>query len=642
MRFSDQFLDEVRDRLPISSVVGEFVSWDKRKSRPAQGDFWACCPFHSEKTPSFHADDRKGIYHCFGCGVTGDHFRFLTEKAGMSFPEAVETLARRAGVPMPARDERAEEADRRRTTLTDVMELATRFFEEALAANVGARVRGYLQERAVAPALQRRFRLGFAPDSRNGLKEYLAQNSVSAEAMQEAGLVVTGEDIAVPFDRFRNRLMFPIADLRGRIIAFGGRAMADDMPAKYLNSPETPLFSKRRTLYNAQSARQAAHEGKSLIVVEGYMDAIALVGAGFEGALAPLGTALTEEHLELLWRMAPNPILAFDGDEAGQRAAERSIEMILPNLKPGFSASIVTLPDGLDPDDLIRKRGREAFGELIAAATPLAEAVWARQTRGALFETPEARAALEQRMRQIANTIADGSVRRHYLQAFEEKIAGFFRPEPARRRDWEGGRSWGRGPQERSPQRRSPRYVVSDALKNSRMLREKSAPAITAREAAIVVTLVNHPALADQRLELLAGLELISSTPRDVLAALLDAVGGGASEARAVREEIAAKGLSEALLAMETLLTRQGVWQAGPQANPIDAETGLKHALALHNKKVQLNRELKAAEIAHGDDPSEESFERLRDIQNQISSVDGTEALIEGFGSLSGRPARNL
>ena len=639
MRFSDQFLDEIRDHLPISQVVGEFVSWDKRKSQPARGDFWACCPFHNEKTPSFHADDRRGRYHCFGCGVSGDHFRFLTEKAGMSFPEAVETLARRAGVPMPARDEEAEAADRKRTALTDVMELATRYFEEALAANIGARVRGYLQEREVAPAIQRRFRLGYAPDSRNGLKEYLAQNGVTADAMQQAGLVVTGDDIAVPYDRFRNRLIFPIADMRGRIVAFGGRAMSDDMPAKYLNSPETPVFSKRRTLYNGLTARQAARDGKPLIVVEGYMDVIAMVGAGFEGALAPLGTALTEEHIDMLWRMSPNPILAFDGDEAGRRASDRAIDLILPQLKPGFSASILSLPDGLDPDDLIRQRGREAIVELLGIPTPLADAVWARETRGAIFETPESRAALEQKLRQTAGVIADASVRRHYLQAFEERIAAFFRPEPVRRAPDSG--SWGRG-QGRSASRRSPRYVVSDALKNSRLLREKSSPAITPREAAIVMSLVNNPELAESRLESLAVLELVSSIPRAVLAALLDLLGQGHPDAKAVREKMAVKGYQDDILSMETLLARQGVWQAGTAANAADAETGLRHALALHNKKVQLNRELKAAEIAHGNHPSEESFERLRDIQNQISSVDGTEALIEGFGSLSGRPARNL
>src|SRR5437868_11258290 len=284
MRFSDAFLEEIRQRLPIHEVVGEQVIWDKRKSQPNRGDYWACCPFHGEKTPSFHADDRKGIYHCFGCGKTGDHFRFLTEKAGLSFPEAVEKLAGMAGVPMPARDEREEAREEARRSLYEVMEIAAAYFEAALVHNIGARARGYLFERGVSAAAQTRFRIGFAPDGRNWLKEHLAANGVSAQEMIDTGLVVQREDMPVPHDRFRNRVMFPIMDFRGRVIAFGGRALSADVPAKYLNSPETELFHKRLTLYNGQSARQAARDGKLVIVVEGYLDVIAAVAAGFEGA----------------------------------------------------------------------------------------------------------------------------------------------------------------------------------------------------------------------------------------------------------------------------------------------------------------------------------------------------------------------
>src|SRR5690554_5417127 len=365
MRFSDAFLDEIRNRLPITQVVGEHVVWDKRKSQPGKGDMWACCPFHGEKSPSFHADDRRGRYHCFGCGVSGDHFRFLTEKTGVSFPEAVEMLAGRAGVPMPARDERAERRAEARRSLYDVMDLAATYFTEALAHNAGARARGYLHERAVPGAMQQRFRIGYAPDSRNGLKEFLAANGVKLQDMIDTGLLVHGEDIAVPYDRFRNRLMFPIADFRGRVIAFGGRALSADVAAKYLNSPETELFHKRQTLYNGQAARQAGYDGKPIIVVEGYLDVIAAVSAGFEGAVAPLGTALTEDHLALLWRMTDIPVLCFDGDSAGMRAAERTIDIVLPLLKPGKSVKICTLPDGRDPDDIIKQRGRQAFAELI-------------------------------------------------------------------------------------------------------------------------------------------------------------------------------------------------------------------------------------------------------------------------------------
>lgn len=639
MRFSDQFLDEIRERLNISQVVGEFVTWDKRKSQPGRGDFWACCPFHGEKTPSFHADDRKGIYHCFGCGVTGDHFRFLVEKGGLSFPEAVERLAGQAGVQLPARDPQQEAQQKKRNSLYDVMELATQYFEQALAANVGARARGYLNERGVAPKIQEQFRLGFAPDSRNGLKEFLAQNQVTAQQMIACGLLVAGDDIAVPFDRFRNRLMFPIEDFRGRVVAFGGRAMSPEARAKYLNSPETELFHKRRTLYNGQMARQAAHDGKPLVVVEGYMDVIACVQAGFQGAVAPLGTALTDEHLGLLWKMTQTPILCFDGDSAGQRAAARSMDVMLPMLKPGQSAKIVTLPEGVDPDDLIKTEGRKGFEDLLASAVPLSQAIWSRETQNANVETPEARAELEARIRGLANEIVDPSVKKHYGQAFNDMLYRYFRPQgkPQYRRNNNAGRSdYG---SIKTNGRKS--YAPSSSL--MQRLKSTSIGAIHPREAVILLGLINHPELAEHHMEDLANLELTSQAASQMLDMLMNAVAMDPGiSAEALRGQIEQRGLLDALNTITEQVRRQGIWQVDQKADKSDAEIGLNHALALHYKSVRLNKELKAAELALGNDPSEESYERLRDIQNQISSVDGTEALIEGFGSLSGRSTRNL
>jgi len=645
MRFTDTFLEEIRQRLPISQVVGAYVQWDKRKSQPGRGDYWACCPFHGEKTPSFHADDRKGIYHCFGCGVTGDHFRFLTERGGLSFPEAVEKLAGDAGVQMPARDERTERRERERKTLYDVMEMAAQYFEAALAHNIGARARGYLNERGVSAKMQSRFRLGFAPDSRNGLKTHLADNGVTAEQMEAAGLTATREGDALSYDRFRNRVMFPITDFRGRVIAFGGRALSPDVPAKYLNSPETELFHKRRTLYNGQEARAAARDGKPVVVVEGYLDVIAAAAAGFEGAVAPLGTALSEDHVTLLWRMAETPVICFDGDEAGQRAMKRTTEIVLPMLEPGRTVGVATLPEGFDPDDLIRQHGAGAFGDLIAQARPLSDVVWSLETGGVAPHTPEARAAMEARLRERVNAIRDQSVRRHYSQAFDEKLAAFF--GTGRNHNYRGGhggpyrgQAGGRGPSGRGTWQRpgqSPHVVVSDTLRNSRLLAKGGARAVTPREAAILMSLINHPQLAEVRLERLAEIDFATPVARHILAGILDLVSAGYTEAEYLTERLVAHGHGAEIERMRDQLTRHGVWQSQAGTAEMDAQTGLDHALALHYKSVELNRELKAAELALGEDPSEESFERLRDIQNQISSVDGTEALIEGFGSLSGR-----
>lgn len=643
MRFSDQFLEEIRQRLPITQVVGEHVLWDKRKSQPGKGDMWACCPFHAEKSPSFHADDRRGIYHCFGCGASGDHFRFLTEKAGMSFPEAVEKLAGMAGVPMPARDERTEQRDAAQKTLIEVMELATRYFEAALAHNIGARARGYLFERGVSATSQTRFRIGFAPDSRNGLKEHLAANGVSAQAMVDAGLVTSREGDPLTYDRFRNRVMFPITDFRGRIIAFGGRALSADVPAKYLNSPETQLFSKRQTLYNGHSARQAARDGATVIVVEGYLDVIAAVAAGFEGTVAPLGTALTEEHMELLWRLSDAPILCFDGDKAGLKAAERAVNLILPHLKPGKTVKVATLPEGQDPDDLIKAQGRAAFAEVIETARGLSDMVWSFETGGLVPEAPEERAALQARLRERANAIQDSTVRFHYAQAFDEKLKAFFAPLRQGRDSYRGTRSpYGQGSYG-APSRGSPRLVVSDTLRNSRLLRPSAAAEATPREATIILSLVNHPALVEDKFEALAALDCETVAAQkvisDILALAMRHPGIGTAD---LLEALGARGHGPTLDRMAESLTRHGVWQVRPETALADAETGLSHALALHNKKVQLNRELKAAEAALGADPSEETFERLRDIKNQITTVDGTEALIEGFGSLSGRATRSF
>ena len=650
MRFSDGFLDEIRQRLPISQVVGEHVIWDKRKSQPGRGDMWACCPFHGEKSPSFHADDRKGIYHCFGCGVTGDHFRFLTEKAGMSFPEAVEKLAGMAGVPMPARDERDEARQEARKSLFDVMEMAAAYFEAALAHNIGARARGYLFERGVSAQAQARFRIGYAPDSRNGLKEHLAANGVTAQEMVDTGLVAAREGDPLTYDRFRNRVMFPITDFRGRIVAFGGRALSPDMPAKYLNSPETVLFQKRLVLYNGMEARKAARDGRQVIVVEGYLDVIASVMAGFEGAVAPMGTALTEDHLQVLWRMTDVPVLCFDGDAAGQRAAERAVGLVLPLLAPGKTVEIATLPEGLDPDDIIKEQGRNAFAEVIGRARALSDVVWSLETGGIVPETPEARAALEARMRERANAIADQSVRRHYMQAFDEKLAAFFQPIRAQRYDgprYDGRRGGGRGQYgqygQAWGQRGSPRLVVSDTLRNSRLLKPGLAADPSPREAVILMSLVNHPALAEERLEGLAHLEFGSPAARKLAAALLDLVMANHDvTGPELRDALGARGFGPAIDKMETLLRGQGIWQVGLEVADRDAQTGLTHALALHYKAVELNKALKAAENALDVEWTEDSFKVLQDIKNQITTVDGTEALIEGFGSLSGRASRSF
>src|SRR5262252_806173 len=404
MRFPPQFLDDLRVRLPVSEVVGKRVRLKK-----AGREWKGLSPFNKERTPSFFVNDQKGFYHDFSSGKHGDIFDFVKDTEGVTFPEAVERLAAMAGLSVPKMSEEAEAQEHRRRTLHDVVELAAKFFEATLASRAGAKARGYLADRGLDPATQLKFRIGYAPPDRFALKEHLGALGISNEDMIEAGLLIAGDDIPLPYDRFRDRVMFPISDFAGRVIAFGGRALEKDVPAKYLNSPETPLFHKGATLYNGAAARTAAHQGARVIAVEGYVDVIAMVSAGYPATVAPLGTALTEEQLALIWRMADEPVLCFDGDAAGRRAAYRAADLALPLLRPGKSLLFALLPEGQDPDDLVRAGGREAVEEVLGAARPLADMLWLRESEAGGFETPERRAALEARLSTLCASIGDES-----------------------------------------------------------------------------------------------------------------------------------------------------------------------------------------------------------------------------------------
>lgn len=422
IRFSDSFLSTIRDRIPLSDVIGRRVSWDRRKSRPAKGDHWACCPFHGEKTPSFHVDDRKGRYHCFGCQASGDHFRFLMELEGLSFPEAVERLAGEAGLALPAPDPEAARRQQAKLKLNDVLDLAATYFERHLHAPEGQHALAYAQKRGLDADLQRTFRIGFAPDRRDGVISFLKSHDVPVGDMIETGLVIAPEDAGrSPYDRFRGRLMVAIEDQRGKVVGFGGRVLGDGEP-KYLNSPETDLFRKREMLFNAQRARQAAHQNGRLIVVEGYMDAIALHRAGFQEVVASLGTAIGEEQIALMWRFTDEPIICFDGDGAGERAAHRAIDRALPMLKPGKSLRFLFLPKGMDPDDFVGQRGADAFEAELGGALPLIEALWARETATLDVSTPERMAAFQTGLSRLIAGIEDATVRQHYDQALKDRF----------------------------------------------------------------------------------------------------------------------------------------------------------------------------------------------------------------------------
>ena len=650
MRFSQQFLDELRDRVTISEVIGRRVTWDRRKTNAGRGDFWACCPFHGEKTSSFHCEDRKGRYHCFGCGVSGDHFRFLMELDGMAFNEAVQQVADIAGVPLPAPDPETERRERERHNLFDVMELATRFFQEQLQSAGGAKARAYLRDRGLTGRTIETFRLGFAPDSRNALKEFLATKGVGKEQIEAFGLVVHGPDVPVSYDRFRDRIMFPILSSREKVIAFGGRAMSPDAPAKYLNSNETELFSKGQVLFNFARARRAiqgADGAGTVIAVEGYMDVIALAQAGVENAVAPLGTALTENQLQLLWKMTPVPVLCFDGDSAGMRAASRAVDLALPMLKPGQSLRIALLPDGKDPDDLVKVEGRAPFDKVMSEARPLAEMVWLRETSGTAFETPEKRAELEARLKQVTQVIGDESVRRHYQQDMRDRLYAFFRPanhsgnEP-RRPFNQRGLQPGRPPQPPGPGRSAP---VSDRLARSGLVAGYSAlPSL--RESALALTIVNHPALFFEDFEALHQIEFESRDMRRFWQAVMGVA--AASGPDLTREELLTaletQGFDALLASLDKQIRFARLWTATEHAAIEDAREGYQQALALHmrarallRQRHEIERELAEA-VEHGAEAEAERLMlTLKEVQQEVIRLENQEALVDGFGVMSGR-----
>ncbi len=643
MRFPDHILDEIRTRLTISEVVGRKVTWDRRKSVPAKGDYWACCPFHQENTPSFHADDRRGRYHCFGCKASGDIFTFVTETEGLSFPEAVQSLADLAGVNLPAPSPEAAEREQKRATLYDVMEMATAFFEDALQSADGAAARGYLSDRGLSSKTQQDFRIGYAPNDRRALKTHLAANQVSAEQMVECGLVIAGPDIAVPYDRFRDRIMFPIRDTRGRVIAFGGRAMSADAQAKYLNSPEGPLFHKSKVLYNFDTARKAAYDAGSLVVCEGYMDVIALVRAGYANAVAPLGTALTEDQLKLMWKAVPEPVLCFDGDMAGRKAAYRAVDTALALLQPGHSLKFALLPDGKDPDDLINDGGREAIEQVLDAATPLASMLWDREMETSDLTTPERRADFEQRLLGAVRQVADERVRGHYNDHIQTKLkalwssAGTARPArptrqpPGAKRD---RRSRGRGPVRRPWDMQFP---PSQELKR---LANPTKPDFGGRrrEQLLVLALVNHPHLVEENVDLVADLEFSNQDLDTLRREILDVAALQAPlETALLRDHLAQRGYAQILGQLDAGLSHKSDWYVQPEAAQADVGTGWSQLVVLHKKALMLNKELMAAELALAEEATEENLAHLNEIRDQLRSQAGEEATIEGFGEASGR-----
>ncbi|MEO5337768.1 MAG: DNA primase [Magnetospirillum sp. WYHS-4] len=588
MAFPAQFLDELRARLRVTEVVGRKVKLT-RKGR----ENWGLCPFHKEKTPSFSVSDEKGFYHCFSCGAHGSAIDFVMNTESLNFPEAVEKLAGEVGLEVPQDSPEERERTRERQTLHEVVEKACQFFERSLRMPEGRAGLDYLRRRGLDDDTVARFRLGFAPDSRSALKAALGRDGVAEDQMVAAGLVIRPEEgERAPYDRFRGRVMFPITDRRGQVIAFGGRVLGPGEP-KYLNSPESALFHKGRTLYGLAQALPAIRKAGTILVTEGYMDVIALARAGFEHAVAPLGTALTEDQIQELWRLAPDPILCFDGDAAGQKAAARAALRSLPILKAGVSLRFAVLSGGEDPDSLIAKEGPVAMEKILATAQPLSEVLWRMESGGHVPAAPEQRAALQKRLEDLARQIPEPTVRAHFLRAFKDRL--WQRP---------AARKGGRGPGPAVLDGRAGPAAPIDGLHQA--------------ERVLLAIAINHP---DRFVHLEDSLgvahfgEPAMDRLRQDLVVLLGEEGDWTPET--VKEELARRGQEDSLhlLFHDPLIRRHRFVR--PDALPEDVHVAWQDNLDLLRKAAH-RAELKEADADDGDYSDEALARRLALVRARL------------------------
>jgi DNA primase len=599
MKFSDSFLDEIRARLPVSQVVSRRVPL-KRAGREWKG----LSPFNREKTPSFTVNDQKGFYHCFSSGKHGDVFTFLMETEGLSFPEAVERLAGEAGLELPKPDPQFERTAKERLGLFDALEAAARLFEEALVAHDGREALLYAERRDLSRETLKEFRIGFAPNAKEALKSALLKKGFTEAQALDAGLLIKPDDGRPTYDRFRNRLTIPILDAKSRVIAFGARALDAASEPKYLNSPETRLFDKGSTVFNFARARQSAFNSGEVVVVEGYMDVIALHQAGFTNTVATLGTAFTERQMELLWQLAAEPIVCFDGDRAGEAAAARAIDRMLPNLREGHSFRFAFLPEGSDPDDLVRMKGARALAECLASARPLIDVLWQRELKTHAIDTPERRAAFEEGLERLLAEIGNARVRDHYRREVKNRLFALWREKGTRR----GKLTADAAPR---PAGRSGPAPVSSSYGFATV---------------IILALVNHPWLLDRFADEVANIEIRDKK----LAALLQTVTRTIFEDPEVTHERLAERLDGsshgklfAALWRDSAFKRVAFLQ--PESPEAEVEAQFADLIYRFRALPSLTRELQDG-ADHLADMTEAEFERFAQLQQQVASVGSQHA----------------
>jgi len=609
MRFDDRFLEEIKSRLRPSDVIGRTVRL-RRQGR----EYVGLSPFSKEKSPSFYVNDEKGFFHDFSSGKHGDIIGFLQETERLSFREAVEKLAAEAGVPLPAPDPQAAEADRRRMGLTEWLDEAARWFEAQLRRPQGEAARAYLDRRALPEAERARFRIGYAPGSRTGLKDHLIAKGAQPRDLVDAGLLIAPDDGGAPYDRFRDRIIFPIEDGRGRIVSFGGRAMDAEAKAKYLNGPETSLFHKGATLYGLPEARKLLHTGGAdapLVVVEGYMDVIACQRAGVPAA-APLGTALTEEQMELLWRLHPEPTLAMDADAAGLRAAARTMDRALPLLKPGRSFRFALISGGKDPDDVLREQGAAALKAQLSETKPFVQALFEREQNLEPLDTPERRAGLKVRLRKLAATIADPDLSQSYRQDLLDRYEGLWRLERPAYTASEAGRALRGRRTDNKPRLMGP---TAEGKAAARELGQALRPLA----AAVARALLDDPDRMEEQIETLEvqgfGDTDLSEIAREIIRARIQAV---TLDSRALERHLAAQGYDQLLKEITKAAAKSGAPFLDPGMPLEQARTQWSQALEVLTRMAALERAVAAAKADLASDLDMSAFMQLKSERDAL------------------------
>ncbi|MDF1719727.1 MAG: DNA primase [Minwuia sp.] len=615
MAFPKSFLDEIRNRINMVELVGRRVALKKRGR-----DHWGCCPFHGEKTASFKVSEDRDDYHCFGCGAHGSAFDFVMHVEGLSFPEAAERLAEAAGLEVPKLAPESREKADHVSRLAEANEAAAKWFQAQLRSSQGAEAREYLQQRGLGEKAVEEFRLGYAPDRNDGLKTALLDRGFTDQELVESGLLGQPDDGRGSYDRFRNRLMFPIGDRRNRVIAFGGRALGE-VRAKYLNSPESPLFDKGRTLYNHAMAREAGRAAGTVIVVEGYMDVIALAEAGFRHTVAPLGTAVTEDQIDLLWQMTSEPVLCLDGDAAGLRAARRAAERALPKLKPGKSLQFALLAEGMDPDDLVRGSGGEALSGLLSSTTPMTAMLWQALLEGRDIDTPERRAALERDIDRMIFSIEDEIVQRHYRDDLKGRMRDLLRPAPRQNAGGQGG--W-------KPNWNGKRQPAEDV---SRLKASLAIPPFRSREEAIIGALLKWPSLVEQFEQQLDDLEMRSADLDACLMAIRDALYTAPGlDSEALARHLSRSGFEQVVTRMSAPSAARLDW-ASERNPPADAVQQHFDATLLRYRIEVLQTDYEEAASEARREVTAEAIERMAALRRALDRAKAEEPTgISGAG----------